>query len=126
MAHLMTGDEKYQAAAKLGAIGRDLRLQGHPLGAQQDRLIDAFLEHVEALEEAQVKLTTDLVKALADLSAELRAKGKDCGFGKGNDVVEYYDGKAGGYYDAAAMVDALSTGPVMQATLDALDARTPE
>jgi hypothetical protein len=122
MAHLMTGDEKYQAAAKLGAIGRDLRLQGHPLGAQQDRLIDAFLEHVEALEEAQVKLTTDLVKALSDLSAALRAQARQ------EDPMrdDYAHGVHDAFHRAADMVNQLSTGPVMQAALDALDARTPE
>jgi len=80
----------------------------------------ALQHRIEALEEAQVKQATDLVKALSDLSAELRRSA-----GPGT-TSEYAVGFRDGYYSAASCIDALSTGPVMQQALDALDARTPE
>jgi len=127
MSHLMTADERFQAAAILGVIGRELRERGYPHAAQQDRLIDAFLDHIEALEEAQVKQATDLVKALSYLSAAMRSCAANAATAEGRaEDPSHYEGRTVAYHDAAAMVDALSTGPVMQAALAALDARTPE
>jgi hypothetical protein len=120
MAHLMNADERFQVAAILGVIGRELRERGYPHAAQQDRLIDALLGHIEALEEAQVKQATDLVKALSNLSAAMRQWGRDI------DNDDRREGYMACARDAATRIDELSTGPVMQAALDALDARVPE
>jgi hypothetical protein len=80
----------------------------------------ALQHRIEALEEAQVKQATDLVKALSDLSAELRQWGRDI------DNDDRRQGYMACAREAAIRIDELNTGLVMQATLDALDARTPE
>lgn len=90
--------------------------------------IQILLDRIEALEGAQVKLATDLVKALSDLSAAMRSCAANAETADAANVEDalYYKGKTVAYHDAAFMVDALSTGPVMQAALDAMAAKTPE
>jgi len=82
----------------------------------------ALQHRIEVLEEAQVNQVMDLVKALSDLSAALRREGQT-EHGMADD---YAIGFRDGYYSAAVRIDALSTGPVMQQALDAVDARIPE
>ena len=88
---------------------------------------ESALQRITALEEARVKQATDLVKALSDLSAVMRscAANAETAEGRAEDA-SYYEGKFTAYRDAAAMVDELSTGPVMQVALAALDARVLE
>jgi len=60
---------------------------------------------------------TDVVKALTELSSQLRAKAS------GGTAREYDRDVEHAYHDAADMVDAVMVGPAIQAALDAIDAK---
>lgn len=79
-----------------------------------------LLEQIKILEDRLVKQATDLVTALSDLSSELRRQGDDID----ESTADYCAGFRDGRHGAAAQLDALSAGPVMQAALDAMDSRT--
>lgn len=66
---------------------------------------------------------TDVVKALTELSAALRAAARNAATAAPPEDDRYYDGKVMAYHDAAGMVDSVMVGPVMTAALLEMEAK---